>query len=299
MKNAVFQHKNILKNKFYQGTQRFITLNATLPNDPYFLLGVDKNTKFPEIKKKYFILAKKYHPDLNPGNEYANKMFILIGEAYRQVEIDFNPALREARKKAAEQYETTAETINRNFKSRRPENKTSEDGQDPFEETLNGNDKAYDYAQEKFLRRYRYQHLTNNANLPMSYRNIDRHGLKNLTKESTKILDKYKIPPLVFFGFLTLGFTLIVLLIQQNSELNLQELQRRNLLLAMRKTQQKIEYEDYEVTGTEQITIASKQYENVVTQKHQKEQEKLNSIKSIILSEGSSKSKLEKVDLRQ
>ena len=29
-------------------------------------------------------------------------MFILIGEAYRQVEIDFNPALREARKKAAE-----------------------------------------------------------------------------------------------------------------------------------------------------------------------------------------------------
>lgn len=43
-----------------------------MANDPYFLLGVDRNTKFSEIKKKYFILAKKYHPDLNPGNEVIN-----------------------------------------------------------------------------------------------------------------------------------------------------------------------------------------------------------------------------------
>lgn len=50
-------------------------------------------------------------------------MFIMIGEAYRQIEIDFNPALREARRKAAETYETPAETINKNFRSRRPENK--------------------------------------------------------------------------------------------------------------------------------------------------------------------------------
>lgn len=44
-------------------------MSAALPNDPYYILGVDRNTKFSDIKKKYFILAKKYHPDLNPGND--------------------------------------------------------------------------------------------------------------------------------------------------------------------------------------------------------------------------------------
>jgi len=40
-----------------------------MSNDPYMILGVDRNTKFNEIKKKYFMMAKKYHPDLNPGND--------------------------------------------------------------------------------------------------------------------------------------------------------------------------------------------------------------------------------------
>jgi hypothetical protein len=42
-----------------------------MANDPYMLLGVDRKTKFSEIKKKYFIMAKKYHPDLNPGNDVS------------------------------------------------------------------------------------------------------------------------------------------------------------------------------------------------------------------------------------
>jgi curved DNA-binding protein CbpA len=48
----------------YSGS-RTITLDMKMSSDPYYLLGVDRNSTFPEIKKKYFILAKKYHPDLN------------------------------------------------------------------------------------------------------------------------------------------------------------------------------------------------------------------------------------------
>ncbi|SJZ53233.1 DnaJ C-terminal domain-containing protein [Sediminibacterium ginsengisoli] len=49
--------------------------------DYYKVLGLDKNATDDAIKKAYRKLARKYHPDLNPGNTEANATFQQINEA--------------------------------------------------------------------------------------------------------------------------------------------------------------------------------------------------------------------------
>ncbi|MCK4943263.1 MAG: molecular chaperone DnaJ [Candidatus Aminicenantes bacterium] len=50
--------------------------------DYYRILGINQKAPLSEIKKSYRKLARKYHPDLNPGDENAEKNFKEITEAY-------------------------------------------------------------------------------------------------------------------------------------------------------------------------------------------------------------------------
>ncbi len=50
--------------------------------DFYKVLGVERKAKPEEIKKAYRRLARKYHPDVNPGDKSAEERFKLITEAH-------------------------------------------------------------------------------------------------------------------------------------------------------------------------------------------------------------------------
>lgn len=54
-------------------------------DDPYRVLGVSPDASDDEIKRAYRALAKKYHPDLNPGDQEAARKMQQINAAYEQI----------------------------------------------------------------------------------------------------------------------------------------------------------------------------------------------------------------------
>lgn len=59
-----------------------VSVMAEQKRDYYEVLGVGKNADEAAIKKAYRVLAKKYHPDMNPGDAEAEKKFKEASEAY-------------------------------------------------------------------------------------------------------------------------------------------------------------------------------------------------------------------------
>ena len=55
---------------------------AEQKRDYYEVLGVEKNADDAALKKAYRVLAKKYHPDMNPGDKEAEAKFKEASEAY-------------------------------------------------------------------------------------------------------------------------------------------------------------------------------------------------------------------------
>ena len=56
-----------------------------MTQDPYEVLGVPRGASEEEVTKAYRKLAKKYHPDLNPGDEAAAQKMSEINAAYNQI----------------------------------------------------------------------------------------------------------------------------------------------------------------------------------------------------------------------
>ena len=54
-------------------------------DDPYKVLGVNRDATDEEIKQAYRRLAKKYHPDLNPGDKEAARRMQEVNAAYEQI----------------------------------------------------------------------------------------------------------------------------------------------------------------------------------------------------------------------
>lgn len=53
--------------------------------DCYRLLGLTYGASTSEVKVSYRRLARQYHPDVNPGDQFAHEKFIALTEAYKFV----------------------------------------------------------------------------------------------------------------------------------------------------------------------------------------------------------------------
>ena len=54
-------------------------------DDPYKVLGLSRDASDEDVKRAYRRLAKKYHPDLNPGDQEAARKMQEVNAAYEQI----------------------------------------------------------------------------------------------------------------------------------------------------------------------------------------------------------------------
>lgn len=71
-------------------------------DDPYSVLGLKPGASDEEVKRAYRQLAKKYHPDMNPGDPYAAQKMNEINAAYDQIK---NPLKQTTTKNAYDPFQ--------------------------------------------------------------------------------------------------------------------------------------------------------------------------------------------------
>ena len=81
--------------------------------DPYKVLQVSRTAEFSTVKKAYYKLVSKYHPDTN-DSPTANEIFKDILEAYEMIKVDKGLSTKQPLVRSAEAEEEDS------FKSKRP-----------------------------------------------------------------------------------------------------------------------------------------------------------------------------------
>ena len=67
----------------------FHTAQKVFSKNYYSVLAISTNASQAEIKKAYYLLAKKHHPDRNPNDKKAEKLFQSVAEAYEVLGDEF------------------------------------------------------------------------------------------------------------------------------------------------------------------------------------------------------------------
>lgn len=87
-------------------------------DDPYKVLGLQPGASDEEVKRAYRQLAKKYHPDMNPGDAYAAQRMNDINAAYDQIK---NPPKQTTTRDAYDPFDGWYRQEQRSYAGERPE----------------------------------------------------------------------------------------------------------------------------------------------------------------------------------